>query len=44
MHARGIPRVAEGDEAAEILSDFARLSEPFGTRIEIDGEQGFVTL
>jgi poly-gamma-glutamate synthesis protein (capsule biosynthesis protein) len=44
MHARGIPRLAEGDEAAEILSDFARLSEPFGTRIEIDGEHGFVVL
>jgi poly-gamma-glutamate synthesis protein (capsule biosynthesis protein) len=44
MHARGIPRLAEGDEAAEILGDFVRLSEPFGTRIEIDGAQGRVIL
>ena len=44
MHARGIPRLAEGDEAAEILRDFARLSEPFGTRIEIDDERGIVLI
>jgi len=28
----------------EILRDFARLSEPFGTTIEIDGEHGNVVL
>jgi len=44
MHARGIPRIAEGEEAAAILGDFARLSGPFGTRIEINGELGLVTL
>ncbi len=44
MHARGAPRLAGGDEAAEILQDFARLSEPFGTRIDIDGERALVTL
>ncbi len=44
LHARGIPRPAEGEEAAEILHDFARLSEPFGVRIEIDGERGLVSL
>ena len=44
MHARGIPRLAEGDEASEILHDFARLSEPFGVRIEIDDERGLVSL
>ncbi len=44
MHARGIPRLAEGDEASVILHDFARLSEPFGVRIEIDDERGLVNL
>ncbi|HYI16622.1 MAG TPA: CapA family protein, partial [Thermomicrobiales bacterium] len=44
MHARGIPCLAQGDEAAEILGDFARLSEPFGTNIEIGVEHGLVNL
>lgn len=44
MHARGIPRLAESDEASQILRDFARLSESFGVRIEIEGEHGFVNL
>lgn len=44
MHARGIPRLAEGDEAAEILNDFTRLSASFGTRIGIDGERATVRL
>ena len=35
---RGRPAVAAGDEAQEILSDLARLSEPFGTRIAIRGD------
>jgi hypothetical protein len=44
MHARGTPRLAVGDEAAEILRDFARLSQPFGTHITIDGERAMVSL
>jgi poly-gamma-glutamate synthesis protein (capsule biosynthesis protein) len=44
MHARGIPLLAGGDEASEILHDFARLSAPFGARIEIDDERGLVNL
>ncbi len=44
MHARGIPRLAEGDEATTILANFARLSEPFGTRFDIDGEIATVLL
>jgi poly-gamma-glutamate synthesis protein (capsule biosynthesis protein) len=44
MHARGVPRLATGDEAATILNDFARLSEPFDTRLDIDGERATVRL
>jgi len=33
VHRRGRPRLAEGEEAEEILARFARLSEAFGTRI-----------
>jgi hypothetical protein len=44
MHARGTPRLAVGDEAAEILRDFARLSQPFGTHIKLDGERAMVSL
>jgi poly-gamma-glutamate synthesis protein (capsule biosynthesis protein) len=43
-HARGIPRLAAGNEATTILSDFARLSAPFGVRITIEGDQGRVDL
>jgi len=34
-HRRGRPKLAEGAEARAILEDFARLSRPFGTKIEI---------
>jgi len=44
MHAGGTPRRAVGDEAAEILRVFARLSQPFGTHIKIDGERASVSL
>jgi poly-gamma-glutamate synthesis protein (capsule biosynthesis protein) len=43
-HRRGRPRLAVGDEAAEILSRFAQLSEPFGASISVDGEQATVSL
>jgi hypothetical protein len=36
--------MAVGDEATEVLERFARLSEPFGTRIEIAGESARVAL
>ena len=42
MHARGLPRIATGEEAVQILSDLVRLSEPLGTQITIDGERGWV--
>ena len=32
-HQRGIPVLADDDEAAVILDDLDRLSEPFGTSI-----------
>ena len=43
MHARGTPRLAVGDEAAAMLRDFARLSQPFGTHIKLDGERAMVS-
>lgn len=43
-HRRGRPRLATGEEAAGILDRFAKLSEPFGTRIERHGELGRVVL
>jgi poly-gamma-glutamate synthesis protein (capsule biosynthesis protein) len=36
-HLRGRPRLAEGNEAAGILARFARLSEPFGARLNMGG-------
>ena len=33
-HRRGRPRLADGDEAKNILARFAALSQPFGTTVE----------
>ncbi len=41
---RGTPRLARGKEAAEILARLARLSEPYGTKIDVDGEMATVRL
>jgi poly-gamma-glutamate capsule biosynthesis protein CapA/YwtB (metallophosphatase superfamily) len=41
---RGTPRLARGEEATEILTRLARLSEPYGTQIDIDAEVGRVRL
>ncbi len=41
---RGIPRLAEGELAGEILEWMRDLSEPFGTTIELDGDVGRVAL
>lgn len=38
VHRRGRPRLAEGAEAEEILTRFARLSETFGTKVEYEGK------
>jgi poly-gamma-glutamate capsule biosynthesis protein CapA/YwtB (metallophosphatase superfamily) len=43
-HRRGRPRMAVGDEAIEVLERFARLSSPFGTTMELDGESATVRL
>jgi len=43
-HRRGRPRLASGAHAEAILKRFAALSAPYGTRIELDGERGFVRL
>jgi len=43
-HRRGRPRLATGREAREILDRFARLSQPFGTEMAVDGERAAVAL
>jgi poly-gamma-glutamate synthesis protein (capsule biosynthesis protein) len=43
-HHRGRPRLARGEQASSILNRFAALSEPYGTRIEIDGDRACVVL
>ncbi len=43
-HRRGRPRLAEGEDAARILTRFAKLSEPFGTRITVRDNVGYVSL
>lgn len=44
-HRRGRPRLAAGTEAEEILTDFARLGEPYGTRLTgADGGVGRVVI
>jgi len=44
VYRRGTPRLARGPEAAAILGNLARLSAPYGTRLEIAGEVGRVRL
>ncbi|GAB2560452.1 CapA family protein [Leucobacter ruminantium] len=41
---RGMPRLASGDSAERIVSELARMSEPFGTRISFDAETGLGTV
>lgn len=41
---RGTPRLARGQEATDILTRLARLSEPYGTRIDVEGEVARVRL
>ena len=41
---RGQPRLAQGELATSILRRFAALAEPYGTRIEIDGDRAMVIL
>ncbi|MBR0665806.1 CapA family protein [Roseomonas hellenica] len=43
-HRRGRPRLAAGEEGAGILQRFAALSEPFGTRLRIDGDRGWLDI
>lgn len=38
VHRRGRPRLAEGEEAGEILARLARLSETFGTKVRQEGK------
>ncbi|MDI3342001.1 MAG: CapA family protein, partial [Sphaerobacter sp.] len=42
VHRRGRPRLATGEHALAILERFAALSEPFGTRLRVEGERAFV--
>lgn len=40
--SRGVPHLASAKLASEILQRLQRLSRPFGTRIEIDGDVGVI--
>jgi poly-gamma-glutamate synthesis protein (capsule biosynthesis protein) len=41
--ARGVPRLATGDQAGEILELLGRLADPFETRVELDGDSALVS-
>jgi poly-gamma-glutamate capsule biosynthesis protein CapA/YwtB (metallophosphatase superfamily) len=43
-HHRGRPRLVQGEHATAILNRFAALSEPYGTRIDINGDRAQVVL
>jgi poly-gamma-glutamate capsule biosynthesis protein CapA/YwtB (metallophosphatase superfamily) len=43
-YRRGTPRLARGQEAAAILDNLARLSAPYGTRVEVAGEVGRIRI
>lgn len=43
-YKRGRPRVAHGEAAATILSRLARLSEPFGAALAVDGDRARLRL
>ena len=38
----GIPRIAQSEKAQEILERMQRLSQDFGTTIEIEGDVGVI--
>ena len=42
MAHRGIPRLASPEVAARVLDRLRRLSEPYGTAIEVDGSVGVI--
>lgn len=44
LHTRGLPSAATGARASYIISRLARLSAPFGTRVEASGEAGRIVL
>jgi poly-gamma-glutamate synthesis protein (capsule biosynthesis protein) len=41
---RGIPHLADPETARRILDNLQEWSEPFGTRIQIDGSVGVITI
>ena len=41
---RGVPHLAKGDVAAQILADLQTDSMPFGTQIEIEGDMGVIRI
>jgi poly-gamma-glutamate synthesis protein (capsule biosynthesis protein) len=44
MHTRGLPAPAKGQQATDILQRMVELSQPFGTKIEINGETAEVKI
>jgi poly-gamma-glutamate synthesis protein (capsule biosynthesis protein) len=43
-YMRGRPMIARGQTAVEVVQLMQRLSEPFGTKVELDGEVGRIVL
>lgn len=44
LDTRGLPAPAKGDQATYILQRVAELSQPFGTRIEVEGDRAEVNV
>ena len=40
----GLPMLSEGKQALDLLQNLRRLSEPFHTNIEIEGESGIIRI
>lgn len=44
IHRRGRPRLAQGEHAQQILQRFAKLSAPYGTELQLDGDIARIAL
>jgi len=44
LDTRGLPAPAKGEQATYILQRVAELSQPFGTRVEVEGDKAVVSL
>jgi poly-gamma-glutamate synthesis protein (capsule biosynthesis protein) len=44
VRTRGLPKQAKGDKARYILERVVKLSKPFGTKVEIEGDTARIAL